>query len=111
MDTWNGLKEPCDLQAVADGRWFEWRRLNPNATGAEDEEFRKECGYFDARNAREVANERVDEAIEALCEVRAQSLRGLIAKAQAAEFVGYDNGDEIAASIVDDLLALWTVQS
>ena len=59
---------------------------------------------------REVdANDRVDAAIDALCEVRVLTLRGLIVKAQFGEIDRDVVGHDMAQAIVDDLLAMAAV--
>jgi hypothetical protein len=57
-----------------------------------------------------VANGELDRAIQAICKVPARTLRGAIAKARAADPFWDAGGEDIALSIVNDLVALGAVQ-
>jgi len=50
-------------------------------------------------------NDRLDVAIDALCEYPARTLRGLIIKARVSE-INPDVMHDVATAIVDDLLAM-----
>ena len=56
------------------------------------------------------ANKELNRLINALCETPARSIEGLIAKARAADSLKASD-DDLAWSIVDDLLAMKAVQS
>jgi hypothetical protein len=110
QNTWEGLDEACTPREATDLLWFEWRRLNPDASQYAENAFKEECGYFAAITGEERANALVDAAIESICEVRARSLRGLIAKARAYDAVNGTDPD-IPLSILDDLLEMAAGQS
>jgi hypothetical protein len=64
----------------------------------------------EARAGEEAANNQLDQAIEDICEVRAHTLCGLIAKARAADLPD-GMGKDIAWSISNDLVAMGAVRS
>jgi hypothetical protein len=105
-----GLTEACAKLAVAETKYYDWLDLNRQATESEKSEFKKHCGLDEARAAEKAANNQFDQSVEAICEVRAQTLRGLIAKARATDLPD-GVGDDMAWSIVNDLLAMGAVQS
>lgn len=70
-----------------------------------------EADYRAAQAAQEAVSDRVDDAIDAMDEIRARSIRGLAAKARVADLLMRDS--EVHSSIgrsvwmaIDDLLAM-----
>jgi hypothetical protein len=51
-------------------------------------------------------NDKLDDAVDAVCETPARTMRGLIAKARIGEIDPEVVGQCVAQSIIDDLLAL-----
>ena len=79
-------------------------------------QFGCEADYRAAQAAQEAISDRVDDAIDAMDEIRAQSIRGLAAKARVADLLMRDS--EVHSSIgrsvwmaIDDLLAMEGAQS
>jgi hypothetical protein len=126
---YDGLGVAIDVQSVADKRLFRWRDTNPKgfsmdliddasadsdarATAAWDEwrqreaAFKRESGCDEADAAEGVASDKLSAAIDALCNTRARSLRGLSAKARLYEIDPDALGYRMGPSIIDDLCAL-----
>jgi len=92
----------------AEEKIFDWLRQNPQANQAQEQAYSKVCGLDDAHAAEGAANDAVTEAISAICDTPARSIRGLIIKAKAAqkayEMLCDDNG--IDRSVVENLLVI-----
>jgi hypothetical protein len=111
VSAWDGRLEPaCDRLSRAERQWFRWHKLNPDSTEAEQREFKERINYFGANEEEAAANAEVDGTIEAICKFPALTVKDLIVKARAADKVSLTGGEDIAWSIVSDLLA-GTVQS
>jgi hypothetical protein len=112
---WNvGLKNACDQLATAETKLFGWRKINPNATADVERNFKKQCGYFKARAAEEAAHQEIDRLVALIQDTPARSIRGLAAKAQAADTLLRHRGIPHATSrgafspwkIVDEIVTM-----
>jgi hypothetical protein len=111
VSAWDGRLEPaCDRLSRAERQWFRWHKLNPDSTEAEQRELKERINYFGANEEEAAANAEVDGTIEAICKFPALTVKDLIVTARAADKVSLTGGEDIAWSIVSDLLA-GTVQS
>jgi hypothetical protein len=132
---YDGLCGACDALAVAEKPLFQWRRSNPkpkeliraldqldapadadaalndlwNEWRQREATFKRASGYDEAHAAEGVASDKLTDAIDAFREAPAHTIRGLIAKARLCEIDPDALGDEIASSIVEDLLAMAAV--
>jgi hypothetical protein len=112
---WDKLGEACKLYNVAEGKLWDWKRLNPLATESEIREFQAQCGYDYAYGLQCAASDEMHDAPDTAYTMPARSLRGMIAKARAADRILRQDSDVHSVrgteedwfwSLVTDLLAL-----
>jgi hypothetical protein len=63
----------------------------------------KQCGYDEAIEAQDVAHDEISHLNDVLSATPARSVRGLVAKARAAETT---KDSDLAWSVIDDLVAM-----
>jgi hypothetical protein len=110
------LGDVLRVLGIADTRFFQWKAAHPEPDkelagwlewSRREAAFKRESGWDAAYAAEGIANDKLYDAIDALCQAPI-TIRGLVEKARLVEIDEDVFGHRMRPSIVDDLLSLAT---